>query len=395
MDHHEQMPTENQSDQIPNSTRPTEKRSLPKGRTGRKDKRSRTRPNGDIVVRLNDDDRALLRLLDKHRLLDARQLFAALGGGHKERSFSRRLEHLFHAKGGSVVDRPSAQFQPGSPSRPYVYAVGPGGRRELDRLDGIVRTGRRDISNENERLRHFFIQHQLATSEVALAFQLAAQRQGWTFELALEHEVAAASGLPPIIDVRLRDGTESLPLRPDFYFAIEADGSRSRYLVEVDLGTEPQIRWNVKTSSILRKMLAYWQMRFWNPRPIDGVIFVTTTTRRLEGMVDVVRQVDPKAKGAHFISFTLLNRCRIVDYDGLFYTPSFRSSKIGYENPRPFFLSECGRCQQLVDPANEPHEILNSDPRLVLAPATTPLAELMPSDPVYAHTSCPGLQRQT
>jgi hypothetical protein len=47
-----------------------------------------------------------------------------------------------------------------------------------------------------------------------------------------------------------------------------------------------------------------------------------------------------------------------------------------------------------VDPANEPHEILNAPRRLVLAPASTPLAHLMPDDPPrYAHMPCPGLTR--
>jgi hypothetical protein len=333
-------------------------------------------------------------LVDKYRLLNAEQLWAVLGGTNNWRAFVRRLATLFHA---GVLDRPRAQFRPGQPSRAYIYAVGPHGRRELDRLDGIPRTGKRDIRHENERLKLHFLDHETAVSEVALAFQLATQRQGWTFDLALDDEVSAATGLPPVIDIRfVQDVSEPLALRPDCHFVVDGgDGARRAYLVEVDLGTEPQVRWNLRTSSIVRKTIAYWQLSRWDASPVEGVLFVTTTPKRLANMIDVVRRVDPKAKGSHFFQFALLQDCRIANHASLFYEPLFYSSKIGYPNARPFFLSDCPRCHQSLDRGNEPHEIVNSDPRVVLAPASTPLDDFLPDGaPVYAHTDCPGLRRQ-
>jgi len=66
------------------------------------------------------------------------------------------------------------------------------------------------------------------------------------------------------------------------------------------------------------------------------------------------------------------------------------STKVGYDNPRKLFLDTCPKCHQLIDPANEPHEILGTDPRVVLAPASSPLPDFLPDEPVYAHTDCPG-----
>lgn len=336
-----------------------------------------------------------MRLVDKHRLVNAHQLWAALGGAWKShRYFLGRLEKFFHAKGGSILDRPRAQFRGGEAARPYVYAIGPRGRMELDRLDGTVRTGRRDIAAENQRLGLHFLEHETAVTEVALAFQLATQQQGWSFELALKDEIAVHTRLPRAIEIAFRDDVaEPLPLLPDAYIAIDAgDGLRRSYFLEIDLGTEPHIRWNLRTSSILRKVIAYWQLSFWRPLPVDGVIFVTTSAVRARRMIEkVVRRVDPKGKGAHFFQFAHLNRLRVENYESLFYEALFHSAKVGYDNRRKLFLDECPRCRQLVDPGNEPYVILNTDPpSLAFAPGSTPLPDVLPNDPEYAHVQCPG-----
>jgi hypothetical protein len=259
-----------------------------------------------------------------------------------------------------------------------------------------VRTGKRNVRNENDRLKFHFIEHETAVAEVALAFQLATERQGWAFELALEDEIPAATGLPNAIDISfMPDVRERLALRPDAHVVIDAGNGRRGYFIEVDLGHEPQIRWNLRASSILRKTIAYWQLSFWDASPVDGVIFLTTTRQRLGNMIDVVRRVDPKRKGSHFFQFALLEDGRIENHRRLFYEPLFRSAKVNYDNPRPLFLDTCARCNQLIDPANESHEILNADPRILLAPASSPLPDLLPdAAPVYAHTECPGLTRR-
>src|SRR5262245_38877865 len=142
---------QNDSAPAPLSNRPPA-RPLPKGRQGRKDKRSRTEPSGDVPVKITEETVVWLRLVDKYRLLDAKQLYASVGGDWNPRAFSKRLDNLFHAEGGSVLHRPPAQFRGGEPARPYIYAVGPQGRQVLDKLDGIERRSRRDFKAENDRL---------------------------------------------------------------------------------------------------------------------------------------------------------------------------------------------------------------------------------------------------
>lgn len=99
---------------------------------------------------------------------------------------------------------------------------------------------------------------------------------------------------------------------------------------------------------------------------------------------------------AHFFTFSTHDRCRLDDPDALLTDPVWWTAKAGYDNPRKLFLDECPKCHQLIDPSNEPQVIVNSDPRVVLAPASTPLDDFPPDgEPVYAHAACPGLQRQT
>lgn len=163
--------------------------------------------------------------------------------------------------------------------------------------------------------------------------------------------------------------------------------------------TEPNERSDLNRSSIRQKLLAYWQLNTSRLRTYDRqhdsfrVLFVTTTEERLHNMRAAAQEVDPKKKGSHFFLFSTHDRCTLDDPEALFTDPVWWTAKIRYDNPRQLFLETCPKCNQLIDPANEPHEILNADPPVALAPASSPLPDLLPDDaPVYAHTHCPGLQ---
>src|SRR5262249_20663162 len=146
--------------------------------------------------------------------------------------------------------------------------------------------------------------------------------------------------------------------------------------------------------------LAYWQLNVDTLRSYDRrtdtfrVLFITTTETRLHHMRAAAQEVDPKKKGPHFFLFSTHERCTLDRPDALLTEHVWWTARSGYDNPRKLFLDPSAKCAQLIDPANEPHEILNTDPRVALAPASTPLPEFLPGEaPVYAHTDCPGLQR--
>ncbi|MFN0317039.1 MAG: replication-relaxation family protein [Burkholderiales bacterium] len=340
------------------------------------------------------DDVDLLRLVDQHRLITSRQLLAALGGERDERAFLQRLAKLFHAE---YLDRPPAQNRPGQPARHFIYALGVNGHRTL--FPKLWEHGRpRDVRLENRRLKLQSLQHEVAVCETVLALHLAAHEQGWTFAWSKGSEFHARSGFPARIKLPSPiAGVDSLPLNPDAFVTVRTGEHNVHWFVEVDMSTEPQITQNLKRSSICQKVLAYWTLnvsrlaKFDRKRDSFRALFVTTTAARLQGMRTAAQAVDAKRKGAHFFHFTTQENCSLNDPGKVFYEPVWWTAKQGYDNPRKLFLDTCMRCHQLVDTGNEPYVLLNSDPpALAFAPGTTPLPDMLPDEPEYAHAQCPG-----
>lgn len=379
----------------PSDSSPPKKRNpLPRGRAGRKDTHDRFTPSRPGTVRPTPDDIELMKLVDAHRLINSRQLRLAMMGGRNKRAFDLRLDQLFDDE---YLDRPRAQKRPGQPARHFVYALGVNGHRML--YPKLWENGRpRDIRLENRRLKLQFIDHEVAVCETVLTFHLAAQEQEWPFAWSKGSDFHARSGFPKRIELASAiRGVDSLPLNPDAFITARTGDQNVHWFVEVDMSTEPQIAQNLSRSSIGQKLLAYWTLnvsrlqKFDRRRDSFRALFVTTTMARLQNMRTTVQAIDPKGKGVHFFHFTTLDRCRMDDPRAVIAEPIWWSAKQGYDNPRKLFLDPCARCHQLVDVGNEPYLLLNSDPpALMFAPGTTPLPDLLPEDPEYAHAECPG-----
>ncbi|MFI5397697.1 MAG: replication-relaxation family protein [Candidatus Binatia bacterium] len=344
-------------------------------------------------IKITENDLPLFRLVDGHRLIDSRQLELALLGDGNPRHFRDRLERLSDQE---YLHRPPAQKQPRHRRHHMIYALGIRGRELLDEIDQVQRVGKRDWRNENKRLKPQTLDHEIAVTETVLALHIAAQHRGWGFEWWHDPRYHTARVLPEKVAIDPVHGRfTSLPLHPDSYAIITLEhGHRVNLFIEVDRGTEPHDR------ASLQKMLAYWDyitaaVKAHGSREQSWrVLIATTTEERLQNMRrEAQERVDPKKKGTHVFLLTTLDRCRIDLEQPLrvFDDHLWWSTKIGYDNPRKLFLDACPKCHQLIDTANEPHEILNADPRVALAPATSPLPDLLPDDaPLYAHTTCPG-----
>lgn len=361
---------------------------LPRGRTGRKNKRDPFRPSGRARVKITPDDVALLRFVEAHRLIDSRQLDIAMRGGRNQRYFLQRLDDLSDTE---YLDRPPAQKRPGQPSRHMIYALGVRGRQLLDGLDQVDRPGKRDWRLENDRLKLEFLQHELAVTEAVLALHIAAEAYGWQFRWWIDPRYHADGTLPSRVLVGPGYGRQSsLPLKPDAYIEITRDdGHRLNFFLEIDRGTEPQVQTNFARAGIAQKMAAYWQFitdvtrRQATREQTWRALFITTTAQRAANMRAVAQgHVDPKRKGTHLFLVTTLEQACIDPEQPLrpFEDSLWWSTKIGYENPRQLLLfDECPKCHQLVDRANEPYELVESGD-----------AEESPSAPIYAHLECPG-----
>jgi hypothetical protein len=200
---------------------------------------------------LTERDLTILGDFYENRFMHAGQL-QALYGEH----IVRRLHLLFHH---GYLDRPEAQrvwrMREGGGSKPLVYALSNRGAKTLRRL-GIIDANKRDWTERNRdlSLMALFIPHELAVTEVRVAFTLSCNH---TPGLVLSSGDALAHGQ----DARALPLPTSGTLVPDWIFTITDDSGTaepSLFFLEVDRVTEPNIRYRHHgLQSLARKYESY------------------------------------------------------------------------------------------------------------------------------------------
>jgi hypothetical protein len=290
-------------------------------RAGSPDRSGRFRPNRNVPLVLQPNDQEVIRLVDRCRFLDSRQLRLTIGRGLNDRAFLRRLRQLFDAE---YLDRPEQQLNrwwtKGEATKHYVYGLGIEGHRllypELHRK-GAPTT---DWRLRNRRAQALYMDHRLAISEAMLSFIVAAesinaQILAWTEG----KEFHRATGLPGYVQLETADSTVDVPLNPDAYFVLSTgDGRCDHFFLEVDRGTEPIIRTTWRRTHVYRKLAAYWQL--YRARiaeragvPSFRVLTVTTSEVRIGSMQALARLMDPKRRGSPLFLFTTANSITLDD----------------------------------------------------------------------------------
>jgi hypothetical protein len=288
-------------------------------------RRPRFRRAQPPAFRLTDGDVAIIRLVAQHRFLRSTHIAELLG-----RSVDRtndRLSRLFHA---GYVDRPRAQleYHPTNGSSPMVYALGDLGAQLLTERDRAASRSR-EWSRMNCKAGRPFIDHQLEITDFYASLQRATQdRCG----VSLIHPVELIAAFPehtrnarnPLsLRVALPDrGAEyEIGLIPDFAFGLRfTDGSRRCFLVEIDRGTMPVSRSDLRQTSFARKMHAYLsahaakqhETRFgWKA---FRVLTVTTDDQRMRSMQEALIQLQvPTSPGPTLFLFAGRSALHISD----------------------------------------------------------------------------------
>lgn len=290
-------------------------------RAGRPDRHDRFKPSRSNAIELQPNDQEVLRLADRCRFVDSRQLRLTVGRGFNERAFLRRLQQLFHAE---YLDRPPYQlgrwWTNRQPNRHYVYALGINGHRLLYphlHQKGAAGT---DWRLKNQRVQPLSIDHRLLVTEAVLTFFLAGEQLGLTMATWLEgKEFHQATGLPQYVVITTPATEVDVPLNPDAYFVLaHAGGRRDHFFLEVDRGTEPVVRSQWNRTSIRRKLAAYWQL--YRTRvaeragiPSFRVLTVTTSNTRVDNMRALARAMDPKHKGSSMFLFATTGQITLDD----------------------------------------------------------------------------------
>ena len=254
------------------------------------------------AFRLTEDDVAIVRLLARHRFLRSTHI-ASLVGRSLDRT-NYRLNRLFHA---GYIDRPRAQlhYYPTTGSAPIAYALADRGARLLIQRDGVD-FANVEWSRKNRSAGRPFIEHQLETVDFYVSLQRAcAQRQ--SVQLIHPDELVAVfpdqsfNGRNPFaLHVKITHAgiVHEIGVVPDLVFGLLfADGSRRCFVVEIDRGTMPVARHDLRQTSLERKMRGYLtahatkqhERRFgWKT---FRVLTVTTDAHRARSAVETLHRI--------------------------------------------------------------------------------------------------------
>jgi DNA-binding Lrp family transcriptional regulator len=277
------------------------------------------------AFRLTDDDVVIVRHLARHRFLRSTHI-AALVGRSLDRT-NDRLSKLFHA---GYIDRPRAQldYYPTSGSAPMVYALADCGARLLIERDG-VEFANVEWSRKNREAGRPFIEHQLEIVDFYIALQYAVRRRG---DLRLIHPDEMVATFPdqtfsardPFalrVQVSHQGALHDIGLVADLVFGLMLpDGSRRCFMVEIDRGTMPVVRSDIRQTSFERKMRAYLTAHAAKQHERHfgwktfRVLTITTDHHRTHSMKEALRQLHvPHSMGASLFLFATRDELRTSD----------------------------------------------------------------------------------
>lgn len=280
-------------------------------------------------VQLTDRDRAILRLIHRHRFLRSHQISALLGGS--EQQIVRRLQLIFHH---GYLERPRAQIQyyERGGSRAIAYGLGNKGGALLRQEHGLT-VDSDAWSEKNHAVGRVYLEHTLFVSEVMVSLELSCRKQGHV-RLLYEDELGLSQH--PLRWRAKIEGRTKLGVIPDRVFALEyTDQSgqvqRAYFFLEADRGTMPVTRHSLSQSSFTRKLLAYeatWANKVHQRYlgiPRFRVLTVTTSAPRVASLLAACSQL----KRGH--GLFLFADQSVLEKD--LFSPVWRNGKTGELSP--------------------------------------------------------------
>ena len=301
-------------------------------------KRFDRRINPKPIVLTTRDLNHLARVA-RHRFLTSAQL-AALDGGSAQ-NVVRSLRLLFDH---GYLDRPASHLVmvPLQGTRPLVYALGQRGARAL-RAHGHLVDDCVDWTEKNKRAGAVFVEHTLAVADFLSGLEVACRMRG-DVELIREEQVLAGApeatrkAREPLrfaVDKTVMGRRQRFSVVPDGLFGLRfPDDSASYFMLEVDRGTIPITRADVKGSSAWQKSITYKLATYWEGwkagRHVEQfglkqmrVVMLTSSEERMRHMLDVVNELT-QGRGSAFFLFGHAAQLRGADVLGVTWTSGRR-----------------------------------------------------------------------
>jgi len=258
-------------------------------------------------------DHAIINALALYRFANAENIHQLVGGSY--RKLQKRLQQLYHH---SYIDRPPKQITLWDKGRSsYIYGLADEGAKLLRKrgADIIGADKPRYWHQKNAKATSTHLHHTSLITAFAVKLQTACREKKidctWTAE---GKELQDKIDLP--LQVIHRPGKRRLNLKSRKRASINPDGMahlhwrtalRNRNLrafIELDTGTEPNIRETSYGTDILTKMRAFvaWSQasRHRDRFNIPGFLVLFATTggeKRVENILATARAIDPKGKG--------------------------------------------------------------------------------------------------
>ncbi|MEO1703701.1 MAG: replication-relaxation family protein [Pseudomonadota bacterium] len=231
-------------------------------------KRSRfKRATATTEIELTERDTAILLALEKYRFLTTEHLMV-LAETDSKQSLNRRLRRLFDAK---YVDRPRAQMHAMAygEKRPMVYALGNAG---ADLLSNRFQMRLPDIywTEKNRRIKEKFIEHTLGIADFMVAMEQACKEAG-NIQIITRDDILTNApertrrAKHPFrwqTRVSFNGERHEIAIVPDEVFGLhyleKPEGkNRAYFFVEIDRGTMPITRRDIRQTSFARKLMSY------------------------------------------------------------------------------------------------------------------------------------------
>ena len=276
-------------------------------------KRGKTRP-----IELTQRDKVILLSLYKYRFLSTDHL-QALTGTKGRGSMNKRLRLLYDHK---YIDKPKAQraLFSHAEKRPTIYALGNMGADTLAHQFNIPMPQSVYWTEKNRRVREKHIEHMLGISDFMVSIEMVCKKAG-NIRLMDRDEILARSPkqtkrveYPFRWKTNIMHGGQrhEIAIVPDYTFGLhyedKPDGkNRSFFFVEIDRGTMPIVRRDIKQTSFLRKMQSYedsWNRKLPKQRfDINAfrVLTLTTSHDRIQTMVEAYKTELDKVPAGVFL----------------------------------------------------------------------------------------------
>jgi hypothetical protein len=273
------------------------------------------RSSSPTVFQLTTRDLTLLVHVARHRFVTSSNLVALDGGSAQ--NVLRCLRVLFDH---GYLDRIRLERRGDTP-RPFVYALGQKGARALrdygHHVDASV-----DWTEKNKRAGGVFIEHTLELADFMIRLELGCRERGDVrlisgrdiINTAPDETRTSREPLRWTIEKTLMGKRETFSVVPDGLFGLEfGDGTAAYFLLEIDRGTIPLRRTDVRGSTAWRKNIAYKLATYyegWKAKQHERqfglkqmrVAIVTTSPERLRNMLSIVDGVT-EGKGTNFFLF--------------------------------------------------------------------------------------------